>query len=312
MAPQRIFLDTNKWIDLARAWHGRSDGDRYQGTLDRILSGVRRGQIEVPLASSHVIELARQGKGDRRRRLAEVMVAVSRGVFMAPPAQLIRAIARRRAQALFVEEPPEPVPAAFGRGVGFALGVDLFPDADEERRRLLESSLDTPEGLLYCLDVTDDDLRRAGSNAARRIAVADAASHDDIRARHTMTRDERVRMHYARSMLDLSEHMDRALGQIGRTQGEMFALGHEAAMRLLSENAPLNVQVQLAVARDMHWDRTVQPNDLQDIGALCVAIPYCDFVVTEKFWTRIIEQTGTGKLHGTSVTSDLATLHEVI
>lgn len=119
-------------------------------------------------------------------------------------------------------------------------------------------------------------------------------------------------MHYARSMLDLSEHMDRALGQIGRTQGEMFALGHEAAMRLLSENAPLNVQVQLAVARDMHWDRTVQPNDLQDIGALCVAIPYCDFVVTEKFWTRIIEQTGTGKLHGTSVTSDLATLHEVI
>ena len=46
----------------------------------------------------------------------------------------------------------------------------------------------------------------------------------------------------------------------------------------------LNIDRSLTIARDRHWDRAVQGNDLQDIGYLALAVPYCDAVLVENFW----------------------------
>lgn len=43
----------------------------------------------------------------------------------------------------------------------------------------------------------------------------------------------------------------------------------------------------LTYRRDVQKDRPVDKNDLADIFALSIAIPYCDVVVTENEWTRI-------------------------
>jgi hypothetical protein len=46
----------------------------------------------------------------------------------------------------------------------------------------------------------------------------------------------------------------------------------------------------LVVKRDQQLSRPIQTNDIPDVWALSLAIPYCDIVVTEKLWTSITMQ----------------------
>ena len=55
-----------------------------------------------------------------------------------------------------------------------------------------------------------------------------------------------------------------------------------------------------------------KPNDLIDIGYLSSAVAYCDIVVTERKWTHMLNQSDASKRLGTTVTSDLNDLIELL
>jgi hypothetical protein len=61
-------------------------------------------------------------------------------------------------------------------------------------------------------------------------------------------------------------------------------------MELLERSPSLDVEINLFVVRDEHWDRQIPPNDEIDLGFPPVAIPYCQTVVTEKFWTHVVQR----------------------
>lgn len=46
--------------------------------------------------------------------------------------------------------------------------------------------------------------------------------------------------------------------------------------------------------------------------ALSVAIPYCDMVITEGFWTNLSGQLSLGELFDTTVTSNLKDIHNLL
>jgi hypothetical protein len=58
------------------------------------------------------------------------------------------------------------------------------------------------------------------------------------------------------------------------------------------------------VASQKPWER----QDLNDIGALSVAIAHCDVVVTENVWTEAAARSGLSQKFGTVVISDLSDL----
>jgi hypothetical protein len=71
--------------------------------------------------------------------------------------------------------------------------------------------------------------------------------------------------------------------------------------------------VQLAFYREMQKTRKVQPNDLNDIMSLSIAIPYSDIVVTERMWQTAIIQAKLNELRPTFVlksTKELASILE--
>jgi len=51
-----IYLDQNKFIDLARAHHGRADGEKYKPALEHALHSVQTEQWRIPLSIVHVME----------------------------------------------------------------------------------------------------------------------------------------------------------------------------------------------------------------------------------------------------------------
>ncbi|MHB8836192.1 MAG: hypothetical protein ACYC9Y_10840 [Candidatus Methylomirabilia bacterium] len=84
-----VYLDQNKWIDLARLHYSEGDADarRFVDTLRQMV----RGKVCVfPISSLHVMETQRHADLDRRRRLAAVMTSFSQGCTLPPHTFLVK------------------------------------------------------------------------------------------------------------------------------------------------------------------------------------------------------------------------------
>src|SRR5262245_14450491 len=77
MKPRSIYLDQNKWVDLARAYHGHPDGGAFTATLKACKRAVEGRTAFFPLSVTHYEETAVVSDSGRRDRLAEVMELLS-------------------------------------------------------------------------------------------------------------------------------------------------------------------------------------------------------------------------------------------
>ena len=88
---RRVYLDQNKWIDLARAASGRSDGEPFIDALAVCRFGVENGLASFPLSSVHYMETLKRKDAGSRGRLATVMRELSRYHSIAPARPVLRA-----------------------------------------------------------------------------------------------------------------------------------------------------------------------------------------------------------------------------
>ena len=70
----------------------------------------------------------------------------------------------------------------------------------------------------------------------------------------------------------------------------------------------IDAWLTLAVWRDFDWDRAVTGNDFRDQAFLSVAVPYCDVVVTERYFGGLVERSGLAGRHGVRVLTRLEDL----
>jgi len=90
------------------------------------------------------------------------------------------------------------------------------------------------------------------------------------------------------------------------TLSDFLGLGKERLMEFMSEVPTLDVEIEIATTRDDHWNRKVDPNDMVDISVLSVAVPYCDILVTEKFWAHVVKTKHLDEKYDTFVTYELS------
>src|SRR3954454_3095218 len=75
--PKCLYLDQNKWIDLARAHYGRPDGLPFQEALRVVRAAVASGKLIVPFSVINATEAMVPRDAGRRERLARFMVDLS-------------------------------------------------------------------------------------------------------------------------------------------------------------------------------------------------------------------------------------------
>lgn len=132
----RVYLDQNKWIDLARAREGQPAGGRYRDALAVSEAAVDRGLASFPLDTSRYIETAKRQKYASRIRLTDVMESLSRYDSISPSSVVLPAGLDVALHKRFGRPAHAPAPVPFGRGVSHAPGG-----------RLDAPRLDLPEGL---------------------------------------------------------------------------------------------------------------------------------------------------------------------
>jgi hypothetical protein len=139
-----VYLDQNKWVDLARAMTGHAGGARFRDILEIARHGSKAGFARFPLSPLHYLETLSTGSSRRRHDVGTVMNELSHGVTMASSDQLLpgeidRALRMRWGIPKNLRERP-----VFGDGASFAFGEKpyRFPvpaalEVDEMTRNMI-------------------------------------------------------------------------------------------------------------------------------------------------------------------------------
>ncbi len=288
-----IYLDLNKWIDLARAEAGSEEGKRYEPALKAAEESVLAGWAVFPLSFAHFMEVAKIGDDTRRRNLACLMAKLSQGWFLRSASALLMA-ALRRAVAIHFQKPlprEEIVPVSRSLKTVFGEPTQLgFEDA-------IFSSPVVLEELIATARVSRDFVER-WTTIARDHEVGRSMRWD-------VSREVRKRAYCALVTIGIQDRLALVLGEFGLKWKDLEDLGPDGCVRLLESVPFLDVEINLHTERNEQRDRRIAPNDEVDLGFLSLAVPYCRAVFTEKFWVSLVRRTELDAKYGTYVGHDL-------
>lgn len=93
---------------------------------------------------------------------------------------------------------------------------------------------------------------------------------------------------------------------------DFLALGREQLLAFWESIPTLHVEIALESERDEQRSREIQANDVIDVSFLSVAIPYCDIVVTERFWVHLAQRNGLDQSYDTILLTDLTELEQYL
>lgn len=314
----RVYLDQNKWIDLARARTGVSD--EFVGVLECARFGVEIGAVSFPLSLIHYMETWNTRSSRRRLDLAMTMVALSRFHTMAVQRALITAELTRALNSALGRPAVQNV-QVFGVGFSHASGrprnVFMPPDGyqyppgvraqvSEWGTNLLEwvalsgPGVDLPvEGIdLEPARMVSEQYRRGQSEGAKRLV---GQAPGDVEAQV-----------FAEDLFDLLDTGRDRLDEWGITIEEIMSLSGTELDAFWSAVPTQDAMYRLRRLKLQNPQHPWKKGDLADIGALSCAVVYCDIIVTEREWAHFLRRSGLPERHSTVVLDDLAELTQHI
>jgi len=310
--PLTVYLDLNHWYMLGAALAGNPRQPEHTGILKQLTHGVEQGRLMLPLSTVHYMELSENPRDHQREEAAKVMVSLSRFTTMAPIGNIISEELALGLNRLFGRPAfPAKVPK-FGQGVGFAFGKPgsfRLKGGTTQDRTAVEAQLgmSITEFEARINAVAEYDLLKQppralasripdyGPYAARRVADKELASFN------VMVQTLRTDPEIAKRPFDaicarqfLFEFMDRwvqAQLDAGFSKNRTpFRAKEEFTDFLMSlPSRRVAAMIQFHYLKDVHRDWKI--NDLRDIAALSIAVPYCDVVVTDaKAWDALVNR----------------------
>ena len=308
----KIFLDQNHWIALAKAYYGKAEQSSHIDVLNRLYSEINSGEIALPLQISHLVEFSRNNNEDRRKRMAVVFEKFSKAWFFAPwsailPYEFSVAIAKK-----FRIQKTLPKPKIFGKGVWFSV-------SEKHKKALIDSgrikfninfheNLATfPGALLDLLTFPNEENRKEmlhGDRKRREEYARNIENSRDFDDSIDLSRRAIAAMYTYNHQTEIKNKLLDA----GLTFDEFVALGPQEMSDFFDSVPSFDVDRSLTIYRDRQKNRPIQGNDMNDIGYLAMALPYCDKIVVEKFWGHAIRTQKLDEKYNTAVLTNLSEL----
>jgi hypothetical protein len=306
--PRLVYLDLNHWIYLAQAAVGHVQGAAYRQALEACRAAKSTGAALFPLSAAHYIEMYNIKDPRQRLDVAAVMeelsgfaTIVSRSVVMvAEVRQVLDALARKEASTDAVNLMGFGVGPAFGMRGGLRMrdadGRDVTQELSPKRMAALASAEWQLERALLAGPPDEEvpTLVEQGYDPRAAIKVAQQRAQQEEDLRLMLDDDPRWRRGRLRDVVsarelryELLDIVEAALGRRGLAWADV--LGDRESLRRFMGAMP-STEVAVALKTNRHRNAALRwtANDINDIDALSLAVPYCDVVVTEKFAHHVI------------------------
>jgi hypothetical protein len=301
---------------------GHSKGAASVGVLDACRKARRDGLAIFPLSNSHYVEISKIKDPRQRRDLAVVMEELSGFVTLINPSVLkkieLDAVLQTRLGPSPTQWTNYPV---VGYGVSFSFGRPMRPQlVNPDGEDVTDQFRQFPGGgeLLHDMalaleravltgpsDAEAAQLRASGwdPEAAWRIAESRANEEREQARRIDEATDKNWRKGRLRDMIsaremhiELQDTLRAAVLERGATALDPWLDGRKELRQLVRAMPSSEVVIELKTAmhRNGQRARAWQPNDVVDMDALSLAVPYCNIVVTEQHAHHVLR---TARLH---------------
>jgi hypothetical protein len=306
--PALIYLDLNHYINLARTAAGLQVPDGYGSLLRAATAARQQDRAVFPLSGTHYMEMSGILDPAQRTTVAEVMESLSGFRVLLGRVTLaeleidamIGALLRQGSAAERIGLLGPTFGWAFGMRGGLTIrdadGSDSSASMREEigdrefERIIAEATLAFERGMLAGPPDEEIAALRAAGYApmkTREVTEKRAQQERDLSAR--LDEDDKWRRGRLRDVVSASELTHEWLDQItratlarGTSIGQVVG-GDRERMRAFVEGMPSS-RVAISLKTRYHRDGRHQwtANDIHDIDALAIAVPYCDAVFTDK------------------------------
>ena len=329
-----VYLDLCHWIYLAKAVSGHREGKSFVGVLEACRAAQSAGTAIFVLSETHYHEMGKIKDPKQRRAIADVMEELTK--FAALVSRVV--VMELELSALldrFAKE-PSPLPAIplIGRGVRHAAGREsgfkiMGPSGEDEtervRNRVGAQEFDdfmAQQNLLFERSVLRgpsdkevENLRALGWNpeAVMQIGEKRAAEEREQTLRldgESLWRRSRLRdVISARELtIELPNILSRGLHERGLALSDVLTDDLEAARAFVRAMPSTEVSIELKTAWHRNRNKSWAGNDIYDIDAMSLAVPYCDIVVTEKACHHVLKAARLGERMHTALLRNLADL----
>ncbi len=281
-----VYLDQNKWIELARVHAGAVNAGPLADLYQELVSAVRSGKVLFPLSATHVLETSKQNDPIKRRNLAETQAILSRGFAYRSRAGRLEVEVRIALHLLFDLKLPV-LPQHWAIAPSFLQAFEpmdcmIAPDLEVARLARLNSHID-PASQYVDYMMNQDDARRRAAHVKVAAGTADLVAR--IEARRARLVGDSVDMRRRAYAVELFiEHQDRfleILEGLGFSFDQLKTLGGQAVRSLIEDVPTLDVESRMA-ARLESQTGPIDPNDVFDMQAFSTAIPNSSWIVAEK------------------------------
>jgi hypothetical protein len=231
-----VFLDQNKWIELARVATGKATAG-VAALYPQLVAAVDAEKVLFPLAVSHVIETSKRNDPVSRALLAETQARLSRGYVYRSRAGRLLVEMRATIRRLF-GDPPADLPENWALAAGFMQAFEpmdtlVATPAEAERVHRLNRLIDPRAQYIDYMKNQDDATRR---NAHIKFSAGALELVKRIEERRALLKGDPVDLHRraynVRLFLDHQGDMIKALSGLGHTLEELKALGDKAVIAL--------------------------------------------------------------------------------
>ncbi len=326
-----VYLDLNHWISLAQAAAGHPNGIRFLTTLEACRAAKSAETVAFVLSAIHYMEMQKIKDPAQRRAIANVMEEltgfaslVDRIVVMKLELDaMLDQFAREASGLRRIPLLGRGVRHSFGResGVRFLgphgdateevrarMGVEAFDDFMAKAELLLSRSvLQGPD------DDQVQDLRALGWRPESAIQVAEKRAAQERELTPKLGRDTSWRRGRLRDVIsarelciEFQDILPQALAQ--RHLALTDVISKQSARKFVRAMPSTDVSIELKTAWHRNVNKPWDANDIYDIDAMSLAVPYCDIVVTEKACHHVLKAAGLGERMRTALLRNLEDL----
>jgi hypothetical protein len=312
-----IHLDQKDWIGLARRYHG-IDPDP-ENIAEQVVGVSDAEKAIFPLSITHFDETTKRLDDDSRKRLAQYMVGVSKGWAILPATRIIEPEIENACLKSLKGQAYDLQKFAIKKGLSQLVGAKAElvwktpppPGLNEE----LLSKIESPEALLMLMEhrPTQDELKEMQEPAERG-----AVRIEQIRKSQSQITDNNLRHRATLAQYLISDISPKVVTFLLSIHidphkfADAFLVKQDQIIRFFQSIPTAYNVVELSFRRDMLRDRKVDPNDLNDIMSLSIALPYSDVVVTERMWHSMIIQGKLDRLRPTRVLTNIRQLSPIL
>lgn len=292
-----VYLDLKDWIEVARDFYKRENGQGYPDELERILNSVATGEVCFPLVDTLFLEFIKNSNPTRRARLARIMSVLSLGYVIADKrTRLVNEIRLALAKMLKQSTPllKDVLVRGFPRALisddSFARLAGLNPN---KITQVIQATDSIEAWVDYFLSINEETrkflLHKFQDSNKRQIEML-----EHLRKTNSNF-SELLRAYYARLFLDTQTTILQVLAEFGLSHNELLNID---AVAFSSEIPSFEIEAKLALESMKQRSRRLAENDCYDISSLAGALPYCSAIVTEAFWVDLCQRLGFDTKYG--------------